>query len=66
MVSEPEYDAELHNFTDLGAVFVGEIRNDSKLRFSDGQVIRTSKTLSVENGILQTRNTRYKLIEGTT
>lgn len=58
-----EYDAELHYYTDLGERYIGYIYSDGKFRFTDGQLIKTSSTLRVENGILQTRNTRYKLVD---
>lgn len=60
------YDAELHNWSRYSlskkAVYFGNIWHDSKGRFADGQEIRTSLEESVEDGILQTMNTRYKLI----
>ena len=63
----PQYDAELHNYNILpayagGLVATGEIYNDSKGRFADGELIRTSLVKNVEDGILITRNTRYKLV----
>jgi hypothetical protein len=61
------YDAELHNYKILpayagGLVATGEIYNDSKGRFADGELIRTSLVKDVEDGIIITRNTRYKLV----
>ncbi len=61
------YDAELHNYKILpayagGLVATGEVYNDSKGRFADGELIRTSLVNDVEDGILITRNTRYKLV----
>ena len=44
---------------------IGKIFSDSKLRFGDAEVVRTSyiNSIDFENGIIQTRNTVYK-IEG--
>jgi hypothetical protein len=59
-----DYDAELHNYKQVGLCMIGDIINDSKGRWSDGTPIRTSKVISITDGILQTLNTRYKLMEG--
>lgn len=63
----PQYDAELRNYKILpayagGLVATGEVYNDSKGRFADGELIRTSPVKVVKDGILITRNTRYKLV----
>jgi hypothetical protein len=55
------YDAELVVHS-AGPVYYGHIYNDTKGRFVDGTFVRTSLAVSVEGDILQTRNTRYKLI----
>ena len=57
------WDAELHNPVDMGNFYYGDIYKDRKGRFGDGQAIRTSRTVEVSDGILMTRNTRYKLID---
>jgi hypothetical protein len=63
----PQYDAELHNYKILpayggGLVASGNVYKDSKGRFYDGELIRTSLVKDVKDGILITRNTRYKLV----
>ena len=63
----PQYDAELRNYKIIpaysgGLVATGYIYNDSKNRFVDGEPIRTSLVNDVEDGILITLNTRYKLV----
>lgn len=59
---KPKYDAELHDPTNLVDHYVGFIYGDSKGRWPDGTPIRCSYTVEVNDGILQTRNTRYKLV----
>ena len=63
----PKYDAELHDYRILpayggGLTATGKIYNDSKGRFEDGELIRTSLVKDVQGGILITQNTRYKLV----
>lgn len=63
----PPYDAVLRNWKmDITGCAVGEIYSDGKGRFEDGQVVRTSQMVSITEGafgkILQTRNTKYKLV----
>ncbi len=62
-----EYHAELRDYVELskgpfGNVYCGNIYEDSKLRFHCGARIRTSLVVKVENDILHTMNTRYKLV----
>lgn len=63
----PKYDAELRDYKILpaysgGLVASGYIYNDSKCRFDDGELIRTSLVKDVKEGVLITQNTRYKLV----
>lgn len=64
----PQYDAELRKHKFLvpyggsGLIASGLVYNDSKKRFCDGELICTSLVQGVEDGILITRNTRYKLV----
>jgi hypothetical protein len=62
-----EYDAELHNYeenhySDTKSYYTGNIYADTKGRFCNGAIIRTSLSVKVEDGILHTLNTRYKLV----
>lgn len=58
-----EYDAVLKNFQRMGKQYLGDIYEDKKGRWADGTPIITSKIVSVDGDILQTRNTKYKLVE---
>jgi hypothetical protein len=39
----------------------GKINGDVKGRFTDGEVVRTSALISIENGVATTRNSIYEL-----
>jgi len=61
------HDAELHDWSlaqvDHGVWVVnGRIFNDSKGRFSDGDRVHTSTIRFLANGRLETRNTKYLLV----
>lgn len=62
-----KHDAILRNWHEVkldgGSYVVGNIYEDSKGRFMDGTPVRTSWVvdLDADNGILETRNTIYKL-----
>lgn len=58
-----KYDATLKNVKRCKLYCVGEIYGDTKGRFPDGTTVRTSPIVSIENGILQTLNTRYLLVD---
>lgn len=62
------HDAELHNYTkvELGNdryIYYGNVMNDRKNRFFDGEEIRTSLVMKELDGIVYTMNTRYKLVD---
>lgn len=54
-------DARIENWVRVGDVIYGEIYEDSKGRFVDGEGIVTSRIVSVDNDTVQTVNTLYKL-----
>lgn len=54
-------DARVENWVRVGDVIYGEIYEDSKGRFVDGEGIVTSRIVSVDNDTVQTVNTLYKL-----
>lgn len=60
------YDAELRDWYKVpylnGAIYRGRVYNDRKGRFNDGELVSTSYMLAVDGDILQTRNSRYKLV----
>ena len=62
------YDAELRNWYLVKSyyhdvlVVTGEVYNDSKNRFRDGEKISTSQVMGIEGTLLITRNTVYKLV----
>lgn len=53
--------ARIENWVSVGDVIYGEIFEDSKGRFKDGDGIVTSRLVSVDGDIAQTVNTVYKL-----
>lgn len=65
---EKDFDAELHNWTmhERGGKvwYSGNIYHDKKKRFNDGDFVTTSPAshLYTNDGLLQTRNTLYKLV----
>lgn len=54
-------DARIENWVRVGDVIYGEIYEDSKGRFVDGEGIVTSRIISADNDTVQTMNTLYKL-----
>jgi hypothetical protein len=63
-----KYDAIIRDYSvlELGPrhkVIIGKIYDDSKSRFNDGDVIKTSVAIDLneEDGYVRTRNTMYKL-----
>jgi hypothetical protein len=67
VLEEFDYDAEIHDWSIVpsisgGSIVCGAIFNDKAKRFRDGQRIRTSKVVSVNNGKVTTLNTRYLLV----
>ena len=54
-------DARIENWVRVGDVIYGEIYEDSKGRFVDGEGIVTSRIVSADNDTVQTVNTLYKL-----
>lgn len=54
-------DARIENWVRVGDVIYGEIYEDSKGRFADGDGIVTSRIISTDNDTVQTVNTLYKL-----
>ena len=64
--SNENYVAELRNWVKAGQYYYGEIYGDKKNRFEDGKVVRTSKVIEDvnANGIITTKNSKYKLISG--
>ena len=60
-----KYDGELKNWYWAGNVIVGNIYNDSKGRFYEGQQVRTSRVLEIDEstGWVKTLNSVYKLGE---
>lgn len=54
-------DGKLENWIQVGAVIHGQIFNDRKLRFEDGEYIRTSYILEIKDGCAYTRNSVYEL-----
>lgn len=54
-------DARIENWVRVGDVIYGEIYEDSKGRFVDGEGIVTSRIISTDNDTVQTVNTLYKL-----
>lgn len=61
-----EYTAELRDYYSYPAgnssVYVGRIYNDSKGRFVDGQIVRTSLVEKVDGDLVYTMNSVYKLV----
>lgn len=57
------HDAELHNYTKVEDFFLGQIFEDKRGRFKNGDSIRTSKTVWRRGNILVTQNTTYLLAE---
>lgn len=63
-----EHDAELHNWrldeshTPGRFIVRGRIYKDSKHRSQDGEPVRTSLLVTLENGHLTTLNTKYLLV----
>lgn len=53
--------ARIENWVRVGDVIYGEIFEDSKGRFKDGDGIVTSRLVSVKDDIAETVNTVYKL-----
>lgn len=53
--------ARIENWVRVGDVIYGEIFEDSKGRFEDGEGIVTSRLVSVKDDIAETVNTVYKL-----
>lgn len=43
----------------VGSCLVGNIRRDTRGRFRDGELIRTSEVMSEDGSIIQTRNSTY-------
>ena len=60
-----DYDAELHDYIFNDNSYAGYIYGDSRERWADGTFVYTSSTVSVTGDILQTLNTRYKLVNTT-
>jgi hypothetical protein len=64
-----KYDAVLNNFVQVGmgkkSYLIGDIENDTKGRFADGDRVRTSavNNIFIVGGVtyVQTQNTTYKL-----
>ncbi len=54
-------DARIENWVKVGNVIYGEIFEDSKGRFKDGDGIVTSKLVSVDGDVAKTLNSTYKL-----
>jgi hypothetical protein len=62
-----EYDAELRNWSLVhlfsgGMCVFGRMHFDKKGRFSDGTTVRTSPIVSLTNGQLVTKNSKYLLV----
>jgi len=67
MAKEFEHDAELRDWRygsrESGPCIFGAIYNDKKRRFADGDRVRTSRIVSLENGRLVSESgTRYLLV----
>lgn len=56
-----EYDAILKDATLVYGVVYGEIYEDSRKRWPDGTVVRTSLVKEVKGDIVITQNTTYKV-----
>lgn len=54
-------DARLENWVRVGEVIYGTVYEDSKGRFQDGDDIVTSRLVSVDDNIVKTMNSTYKL-----
>ncbi len=52
--------AILERWVRVGDVIIGEIYSDSKGRFVDGQVVRTSLIMGLDKGIVTTLNSVYQ------
>ena len=63
-----EYDAELDNVSFFIGYYnnklhaSGKVYNDSKKRFDEGERITTSNIIELQDDILQTKNTKYKVL----
>ena len=64
MENDVEVHGTLENWTGyFNGTIVGNINGDTKGRFEDGHLVRTSTVLKTEGDIIYTRNSVYKLGE---
>lgn len=62
MTEDLEFTAELHKPVNYTYYFTGRIYKDKEGRFPDGTLIRTSLIESLEDDVLTTKNSVYKLV----